>query len=444
MKIKKVLFILRLIFIYLITLLLISCSSSFNTKHDTDKKTNVEEGIHLELHGVADEYKSIFVDNFQIVVNGHENLIYRKSEYVKELSDTFSEDRPDLKNAKLVYDTDKNKVEFIYYYKPNADDIDSVSHENLMIVRLLSYNYIGMAISDYFSKCKSDLASMGVSFDKPEIFISYFVKENYYINSYKPSLFKILIGVQLPNKDLAEIEGTFVTGPVLALVHKPQKNIKGGYTEENALNEFFAVEYDDTNNHMVVETEGIENNSSVTTPEPEYIQTIDSNNITYIEEIYQAAMDGNVEIISEAINNGFDINNKNEVYFTIFMEAAANGQIDTVKYLHKLGAEIDSNDINGGSAFFWSVYYDYTDVALYLLDNGADPHIIGEFKMTPLIWAVRNNNYTLVKALLEAGVDANAAMDQVDDIGDCTPLSIAKANRCKEIENILNDYGATN
>lgn len=75
---------------------------------------------------------------------------------------------------------------------------------------------------------------------------------------------------------------------------------------------------------------------------------------------------------------------------------------------------------DGTTALAWTVYWDDAETAGLLLSSGADPNIANDYRMTPLILAIKNRSNPVVEALLERGADPNATL-----WNGVTPLMIA-------------------
>jgi uncharacterized protein len=117
--------------------------------------------------------------------------------------------------------------------------------------------------------------------------------------------------------------------------------------------------------------------------------------------------------------------------------AVVSKDIKSVKKLvEKKGADVNYvRHIN--SAFFipvlmQAVMDNSTEIAIYLIDQGADVNAKDGFKMTCLIWASNNGNIELVKVLLAKGADKNAT-----DATGMTALKAAKDKGYKEIIELL-------
>ena len=121
-----------------------------------------------------------------------------------------------------------------------------------------------------------------------------------------------------------------------------------------------------------------------------------------------------------------------------FFLAVVDGRIDVVKRYIEGGISPNLRQPNNGDLpLFLAISHGQDDVALLLIDAGAD--VDGNKDMgIPLIWAAEHcNSVKLVRTLLDAGADVNATAR-----GGATPLMMAKAFRCSEIEEMLMAAGA--
>jgi ankyrin repeat protein len=93
------------------------------------------------------------------------------------------------------------------------------------------------------------------------------------------------------------------------------------------------------------------------------------------------------------------------------MWAAAEGHVDVVNALLKRGADSNASVPSGFTPFLFATREGRTDVALRLINAGADVKEVAklsdEHAITPLNLAVENGHFELAAALLNAGADPN-------------------------------------
>lgn len=94
---------------------------------------------------------------------------------------------------------------------------------------------------------------------------------------------------------------------------------------------------------------------------------------------------------------------------TALLFAARDGDLAAVKLLTAAGADLDATTGIGETALMLAAHHDHTDVALYLLDQGADPNVV-EAGHTALHFAVARKNLDLVKALIAHKAEVNVRL----------------------------------
>lgn len=108
-------------------------------------------------------------------------------------------------------------------------------------------------------------------------------------------------------------------------------------------------------------------------------------------------------------------NDINKYLDNCLRNAAIYGHKEIIEALLKLGANINSKDINGHTALTWAIFQGRIETVKVLIENRANLNIRDKRKgYTPLIWAIRlsigNKNQTMiliVKLLIEEGADFN-------------------------------------
>ena len=81
----------------------------------------------------------------------------------------------------------------------------------------------------------------------------------------------------------------------------------------------------------------------------------------------------------------------------MLISAAKAGRLDYVKMAVAKGADLNTQDRNGGTALHWAVYYNHKDVVEFLLMQGASPFIIDNQGVTPIDVARINNRKEILK-----------------------------------------------
>ena len=132
------------------------------------------------------------------------------------------------------------------------------------------------------------------------------------------------------------------------------------------------------------------------------------------------------------IRNGADLDARTKVYYqlentagntnpsgnfrmahggsTPLLFAARNGDVETAKMLVKAGANVNDVAASGASALVLAAHSGHGPLAIYLLEQGADPNA-AEAGYTALHAAVLRSQIELVNALLDDGADPNALVE---------------------------------
>ena len=142
---------------------------------------------------------------------------------------------------------------------------------------------------------------------------------------------------------------------------------------------------------------------------PEYFKkaikrcvTIDSEIAT--NTLINAANDNHLDEIKFFIENGIDVNSKNNRNgWTALMVASSMGYLDIVKYLVEHGAIIDDQDIGGDTALMISSYNGYLDVVKYLIEKGADISLKNKLEETALDGALESGRINMISYLHNIG-----------------------------------------
>jgi outer membrane protein assembly factor BamB len=120
------------------------------------------------------------------------------------------------------------------------------------------------------------------------------------------------------------------------------------------------------------------------------------------EALWQAARDGDTAGITAALAKGADVNAKSRYDVTALIFAAGSGRLEAVKLLISRGADVNAQDtFYRARAAEMAITNGFADVAVYLLQNGADGDGL-------LAMGVQTNNETVVKAAVSGKVSRQA------------------------------------
>lgn len=115
------------------------------------------------------------------------------------------------------------------------------------------------------------------------------------------------------------------------------------------------------------------------------VQTINRNDTAEFKRLVQTIEDA---------NTARSDNNK-----TILMYASWIGNIDIVKHLVDLGANVNAQDSSNATALHLAIWKDHTDIALFLLQKGATSTAMSVDGMTPNDIAVLRSNTAIMEAI---------------------------------------------
>src|SRR6266850_6950730 len=90
--------------------------------------------------------------------------------------------------------------------------------------------------------------------------------------------------------------------------------------------------------------------------------------------LMRAALDGNTQSVKELINQGGDINQRDDNGRTALMFAVVNRHYETMKVLLEYGADVNAKSNKGGTALMGAASAGDLRMVQALLDKGADLH----------------------------------------------------------------------
>ncbi|MDG2054318.1 MAG: CotH kinase family protein [Phycisphaerales bacterium] len=101
------------------------------------------------------------------------------------------------------------------------------------------------------------------------------------------------------------------------------------------------------------------------------------------ESLFAAAKLGDVDAIKTHLDQGTDVNARDEGGGSALGLAAIAGQIDAMRYLIEHGAEVNATSNDGGVPLHGAAFFGEYDAVELLLTSGADPNIINNDGYTP-------------------------------------------------------------
>lgn len=128
------------------------------------------------------------------------------------------------------------------------------------------------------------------------------------------------------------------------------------------------------------------------------------------DDLRVASLNGDLDTVREALEQGVDLNETDPVGRTALMFASYNGHTEIVRLLGEQGGLIDETDSEGRTPLMFAASGPFSETVEYLLTEGADPDVTDNVeKWTPLMYAAAEGNREVIELLLEHGADVSLA-----------------------------------
>ncbi len=168
--------------------------------------------------------------------------------------------------------------------------------------------------------------------------------------------------------------------------------------------------------------------------------------------LHVASSNGHEAVVSILLENGADVNAKNNdgstpLHYAIQFGASGNGHESVVScfgnenivsLLLENGANVNAKNDFGSTPLHTACFFGHESIVLFLLEEGADIEAKCEGGQTPLHYASENGHKAIVSLLLEKGAKVNAKSDADGQ----TPLHSASRSGHKAIVSLLLEKGA--
>ena len=119
------------------------------------------------------------------------------------------------------------------------------------------------------------------------------------------------------------------------------------------------------------------------------------------------------------------------------IEKRDNANLNLVRDLIVLGANLEWHDENGKTALYWCARYNHLETARMLIDAGVDVNIQDNYGWTALHWCAIMNHPEIARMLIDAGADLNIQIN-----GGQSALHWCAARNHPHIARMLIDAGA--
>ncbi|MFU1992785.1 hypothetical protein CN918_03905 [Priestia megaterium] len=154
------------------------------------------------------------------------------------------------------------------------------------------------------------------------------------------------------------------------------------------------------------------------------------------KEIRSAIKKSDIEKVVELIGSDAERLNMMTPFGTWLHVAASRGELDIVKKLIELGANVNVlGGVYGGGALNEAASAGHIDIVRYLLSCGADMDV-SDPERNPLFGAISNGHANIAELLIESGIDTNVTYsgESMREVG---ALTFAKEQGQKEIVKLL-------
>jgi len=158
-------------------------------------------------------------------------------------------------------------------------------------------------------------------------------------------------------------------------------------------------------------------------------------------EFHEAVAAGQLERVEHFVDKDPDLaRSYSPDGFPLLALAAAFGHIPVVRYLFEKGGDVTAAASNGSgyNALTGAVTNGHEEIAVWLLENGADANYRYGPGYSPLLAAAANGHLEIVKDLLVHGADIHAKSNDGK-----SALAIAEERKHPEIAAFLLSHGAT-
>ena len=139
--------------------------------------------------------------------------------------------------------------------------------------------------------------------------------------------------------------------------------------------------------------------------------TILVSGCTGLTSLNESILLGENSTAQKLIENGADVNEKDDIGFTPLCLAASKGQIGTVKLLLDKGANVNLKTNDGSTALVAAAAGGYSEIVRLLLEKGAKVNeggkLLYQSGWTALILVAAHGDIETVKLLLDRGADVN-------------------------------------
>lgn len=163
------------------------------------------------------------------------------------------------------------------------------------------------------------------------------------------------------------------------------------------------------------------------------ISLIDIRDNYGLTALYYSILFNNIKAFDILIENGSKLTIKDKKTNDAIHLAVKYQRIELLKKILKLDINVNSINTNGETALHVACNYNYTNIAILLIDSGSDINIQDyKQKATPLLYTIIQNNFDLIELLILKKADIN-----LQDYYGNTALHLAIIEKTKRSISIL-------
>lgn len=121
------------------------------------------------------------------------------------------------------------------------------------------------------------------------------------------------------------------------------------------------------------------------------------------DDLMDALNHNNQMMIRQLLENGTDLEKKNDLGLSPLLEMVKSGNSEMVQLLLQYGVNINSIDNEGYTALHYAVRLGYQNIAKLLILNGAETNSINNSDETPVYISLKNNDIKMTELLIKHG-----------------------------------------
>ena len=156
-----------------------------------------------------------------------------------------------------------------------------------------------------------------------------------------------------------------------------------------------------------------------------------------INDLLKAVDGGDLSQVKDYLDQGVDVNGKNNNGWSAVMIAASRGNLEMLKLLIEKGAAVDEKNAQGQTPLIFAAHWGHTDVVRVLIDQGVNLDLKMNDGWTALIDSITMDHTEVARILIKSGADLNAKSNE-----GWTALMAAADNKKLEIVSLLLEKGA--